>query len=89
MMKVDFSRLRIKQIDGSDFPQAENERVRKMVGNRLYYQSRDVGDSELGRKIWHADGELELSDKELETLRRELMELPAVTRRAFESLLNG
>lgn len=86
-MKVDFSKLCIRQIDGTPFPKEECELVRKSIGNRLYYQSNDVGDSELGRKIWHANGELELTEHEVETLRKAIEQLPAITRLAIEQLL--
>ena len=87
-MKIDFSRLCIKQIDGTSFPKEECERIRKSIGSRLYYQSVDDLSSELGRKIWHASGELELVDEEVSTLRKVIEPLPAITRQAFEQLLN-
>lgn len=47
--------------------------ARKMLGNHLYYNSKDLTGSELGRKIFFSDGEIELTDGE-KTLAKEASE---------------
>jgi hypothetical protein len=65
MKKVDFSKIEIVLIDGTkmktDFQHGENG-----IGNQLYMTGRDIEACELGKKIYFADGEVELSDKEVQ-----------------------
>jgi hypothetical protein len=60
MKKVDFSKITIKDIEGNDV-QAD---FQKQLGNQLYMQGRNIEECELGRRIYHAEGEVELSDDE-------------------------
>lgn len=59
---ADFGAIIIKDIEGND----DTINVRRDLGNALYYQSTDVAGSELGQKIYHSDGEIELSAEEKE-----------------------
>ena len=43
--------------------------VRKDIGNYIYQNSRDLGALELARKIYHSDGEIEISQQELDSLK--------------------
>ena len=65
MKKVDFSKIEIVLIDGTkmktDFQHGENG-----IGNQLYMTGRDIEACELGKKIYFAEGEIELSDKEVQ-----------------------
>lgn len=65
MKKVDFSKIEIVLIDGTkmktDFQHGENG-----IGNQLYMTGRDIEACELGKKIYFAEGEVELSDKEVQ-----------------------
>lgn len=65
MKKVDFSKIEIVLIDGTkmktDFQHGENG-----IGNQLYMTGRDIEACELGKKIYFAKGEVELSDKEVQ-----------------------
>ena len=65
MKKVDFSKIEIVLIDGTkmktDFKHGENG-----IGNQLYMTGRDIEACELGKKIYFAEGEVELSDKEVQ-----------------------
>lgn len=65
MKKVDFSKIEIVLIDGTkmktDFQHGENG-----IGNQLYMTGRDIEACELGKKIYFANGEVELSDKEVQ-----------------------
>ena len=63
MKKVDFSKIEMVLIDGTkvktDFQHGENG-----IGNQLYMTGRDIEACELGKKIYFAEGEIELDDKE-------------------------
>ena len=65
MKKVDFSKIESVLIDGTkmktDFQHGENG-----IGNQLYMTGRDIEACELGKKIYFAEGEVELSDKEVQ-----------------------
>lgn len=65
MKKVDFSKIEIVLIDGTkmktDFQHGENG-----IGNQLYMTGRDIEACELGKKIYFSEGEVELSDKEVQ-----------------------
>lgn len=65
MKKVDFSKIEIVLIDGTkmktDFQHGENG-----IGNQLYMTGRNIEACELGKKIYYADGEVELDEKEIQ-----------------------
>ena len=65
MKKVDFSKIEMVLIDGTkmktDFQHGENG-----IGNQLYMTGRDIEACELGKKIYFADGEVELDEKEIQ-----------------------
>jgi hypothetical protein len=60
MKKVDFSKITIKDIEGNDV----QANFQKQLGNQLYMQGRNIEECELGRRIYHAEGEVELTDDE-------------------------
>ena len=60
MVKVNFSKIVIKDIEGRDV-QAD---FQKQLGNQLYMQGRDIEECELGKRIYFAQGEVELTDKD-------------------------
>jgi hypothetical protein len=64
MKKVDFSKITIKDIEGNDV-QAD---FQKQLGNQLYMQGRNIEECELGKKIYFAEGEIELDEKECRTV---------------------
>ena len=59
-MEVDFSKINVISIDGDSSPLD----VRKQLGNYLYYQSRDLTGTELGKRIYFAEAKIEISDDE-------------------------
>lgn len=56
-MKVNFSKIVIKDIEGRDV-QADFQR---QLGNQLYMQGRDIEECELGKRIYFADGDVGLT----------------------------
>jgi hypothetical protein len=65
MKKVDFSKIEIVLIDGTK-TKADFQHGKDGIGNQLYMTGRDIEACELGKKIYFADGEVELNEKEIQ-----------------------
>ena len=67
MKKVDFSKIEMVLIDGTkkktDFQHGLNG-----LGNQLYMFGQNIEACELGKRIYFAKGEMELSEKEIQTI---------------------
>lgn len=63
-MKIDFSKIVIKDIDGNDMPVD----ISKDLGNMMYFESRDIESSDLGYKIYH-EKEVDLTEEQAEMVR--------------------
>lgn len=63
-MYVNFKKIKIVDINGkqqeADFSQ--------QLGNQLYMTGHDIEACELGKRIYFAKGEMELSDKDIQTI---------------------
>ena len=85
MIKVDFSKIPIKDIEGreimADFKQ--------QLGNQLYMQGQNIEECELGKKIYFTPhGEYtELTDKEADIVGRAIQGYSYVARSAINSVL--
>lgn len=67
MKKVDFSKIEIVLVDGTKM-NADFQHGKDGIGNQLYMTGRDIEACELGKRIYFAEGEIELSDKEIQTI---------------------
>ena len=65
MTKVDFRKLMLKDIEGHEVPTD----ISKPLGNMMYMQGQTIDECELGRDIYHK-GEVELKEKDIETVKR-------------------
>lgn len=83
MVKVNFSKIIIKDIEGRDVPAD----FQKQLGNQLYMQGRHLEECELGTRIYHAEGEVELSEKECEMVRNYIAGYSYIARSAIENQL--
>ena len=83
MVKVNFAKIVIKDIEGRDV-QAD---FQKQLGNQLYMQGRHLEECELGTRIYHAEGEVELSEKECEMVRNHVQGYSYIARTAIENQL--
>lgn len=82
MKKIDFRKIQVENIEG-----IKNEAdVSKQLGNQLYMQGRNIEECELGRDIYH-NGEVELSDKQVEMVKQFIMPWSYVLRSAIEETL--
>ena len=81
-MKVNFSKIVIKDIEGRDV-QADFQR---QLGNQLYMQGRDIEECELGKRIYFAS-DVELTDKECAIVRNAVQGYSYIARSAIENQL--
>ena len=82
-MKVDFRKIKIEDING-------NEAVadfQQQIGNQLYMTGPNIEACELGKKIYFADGEVELTDKEADMVRHITAGYSYVARQGIEKAL--
>ena len=82
-MKVNFSKIIIKDIEGRDV-QADFQR---QLGNQLYMQGRDIEECELGKRIYFAQGDVELTDKEAAIVTQAVQGYSYVARIAIDAVL--
>lgn len=81
-MKVNFKEIVIKDIEGNDV----KADFSKQIGNQLYMQGINIEECELGKKIYF-DGEVELTEKDAEVVKRITAGYSLVARTAIESAL--
>lgn len=84
MKKVNFREIVIEDINGKPMPGDFHE----ILGNQLYMQGRDIRECELGRKIYFAEGEIELSENEAKTIKEAVKGWSYIARTAIEKMLD-
>jgi hypothetical protein len=84
MKKVNFREIVIEDIHGNPMPGDFHE----VLGNQLYMQGRDIKECELGRKIYFAEGEIEITDDEAKIVREAVKGWSYVARTAIEKMLD-
>lgn len=62
-MTVDFSKIEVSGIEGKEYTD-----IRKPLGNYLYYQSTDLIGSELGKRIYFSEADIELTEQEVKII---------------------
>ena len=84
-MKVNFAKIIIKDIEGREV-EADFQR---QLGNQLYMQGRNIEECELGKRIYFAQGEVELTDKEAAIVTQAVQGYSYVARSAIENAMKG
>lgn len=82
MKTVDFRQIGVNNIEG----QLEIADVSKQLGNQMYMQGQNIEECELGRDIYHK-GQVELSQKQEDMVRRFIKPWVYVLRSAIENTL--
>lgn len=83
MTKVNFKTITFRDIE-------DNEQLfdcQKGLGNAIYMQGADIEERDLGRNIYYADGDVELTDKQVEVVKRFTEHYSYVLREAVEKAL--
>lgn len=83
MVKVDFSKIIIKDIEGREV-EAD---FKMQLSNLLYMQGRNIEECELGKRIYFAQGDVELSEKECAIVRNAVQGYSYIARSAIENQL--
>ena len=78
---MNFSKIVIKDIEGRDV-QAD---FQKQLGNQLYMQGRNIEECELGKRIYFAQGDVELTDKECAIVKQAVQGYSYIARTAIEN----
>lgn len=78
-MYVSFRKIQIEDITG----QKQEADFAAQLGNQLYMTGHDIEACELGKRIYFAKGEIELSDKEIQTITQAVVGWSYVARNAI------
>lgn len=81
--RIDFSKIEIKDIENNSITLD----VRKPLGNSIYMQGQNIEERDLGRAIYYSDGEVTLTDTQIESVKRFVSMYPYITREAIYELL--
>ena len=89
MKKIDFGKIMIKDIDGNEVAVDVRKGMNgNGLGNVMYMNGQDIIECETGAKIYHSEGEIELTDEEVKAVRKFISGYPYITRHAIEVLLD-
>ena len=83
MTKVNFKTITFKDIEDKE----QLFDCQKEIGNAIYMQAADIEERDLGRKIYYADGDVELTDKQVDVVKRFASRYSFVLREAVENAL--
>ena len=83
MTKVNFRTITFRDIEDKE----QLFDCQKELGNAIYMQAANIEERDLGRKIYYADGDVELTDKQVEVVKRFASRYSFVLREAVENAL--
>lgn len=83
MKKINFKEIKVKNIEDEE----QLIDVRKDLGNAMYMQGQNIIECELGKEIWHSEGEIELTDEQVKALQPYINQYPYVFRQVIEEIL--
>lgn len=84
MTKVNFRTITFRDIEDKE----QLFDCQKELGNAIYMQAADIEERDLGRKIYYANGEVELTDKQVDVVKRFAARYSFVLREAVENALS-
>ena len=83
MKKINFTALQIEDVEGN----VQSLNIAKALGNMLYMQGQNVEECDLGRTIYYSNGEIELDEKQAQSVLRISSGYPYLSRHAIETIL--
>lgn len=83
MTKVNFRTITFKDIEDKE----QLFDCQKELGNAIYMQAANIEERDLGRKIYYANGDVELTDQQVEVVKRFATRYSFVLREAVETAL--
>ena len=84
MKQADFRKVMIPDIEGN----VQEADFSKQLGNQLYMQGQNIEECELGKKIYF-DGEVMLTDRDVDAVRRVIAGYSYVARVALMEMIGG
>lgn len=81
--KVNFAEIVLKDIEGNEV----KADFQKQLGNQLYMQGRNIEECELGKKIYFAEGSIEISEKESDIVKNAVRGYSYIARTAIEDAM--
>lgn len=84
-MKVNFKKMILKDIEGKEV----TADFSKQIGNMLYMQGQNIEECELGKRIYFAENEVEISEKEGDMVRRITAGYSFIVRQKIEEMLKS
>jgi hypothetical protein len=79
MTKINFKKIIIRDIEGRE----QEADFSKQLGNQLYMQGHDIEECELGKRIYFAGGEVELTAEECSIVKKAIAPYSFVARDAI------
>lgn len=83
MTKVNFKTITFKDIEDKE----QLFDCQKELGNAIYMQAANIEERDLGRMIYYANGDVELTDQQVEVVKRFAARYSFVLREAVEKAL--
>lgn len=83
MAKVNFKELVIADIEGNE----QKIDISKLLGNQLYMEGQNIEECELGKRIYFAEGDTELTDKEATIVKQAMQRYSYLVRTAIATAL--
>ena len=83
MTKVNFKTITFKDIEDKE----QLFDCQKEIGNAIYMQAANIEERDLGRMIYYANGDVELTDQQVDVVRRFAARYSFVLREAVEKAL--
>lgn len=83
MTKVNFRTIPFRDIEDKE----QLFDCQKELGNAIYMQAADIEERDLGRMIYYANGDVELTDQQVEVVKRFAARYSYVLREAVETAL--
>ena len=83
MTKVNFKTITFRDIEDKE----QLFDCQKEIGNAIYMQAANIEERDLGRMIYYANGDVELTDQQVDVVRRFAARYSFVLREAVEKAL--
>lgn len=84
-MKVNFHEIKVETVTGAE----ANVDVHQVLGDFIFNQAEHVDEHDLGRDIYHSEGEMELTEKQCQIVKTAASKMKYVLRTALEKAVSG
>ena len=82
-MYVNFTKIHLKDING----EVQEVNFAEQLGNQLYMTGHNIEECELGKRIYFANGEMELSEKEIQIVTMAVAGWSYIARSSIENAM--